>query len=252
MTNPSGKAPPLNVPNWEVIYNEDFKVDCNRGEFLSKYGATTTARKEGMPTSSPWKIGRYSPEILEVKDSQCIMNVETKNGYPRVAALLPKLTPEAPYGVDHGRFSICFKSESLPGYKVAWLLWPDTGNWPHDGEIDFPECDLSPLKLINGFMHRQNATEGSDQWHVKSSVVATDGHWHICTINWKPGGWRTAEVEFILDGVKLGETVERVPNGPMHWVIQTEPLLRWLKPDVLVKGRIFIDWMVAYKYAARG
>ena len=42
----------------------------------------------------------------------------------------------------------------MDGYKVAWLLWPKSGVWPRDGEIDFPEADL--IGTISAFMHRQN------------------------------------------------------------------------------------------------
>ena len=40
-----------------------------------------------------------------------------------------------------GRFSVRFRSDPLPGYKAAWLLWPESDNW-NEGEIDFPEGGL--------------------------------------------------------------------------------------------------------------
>jgi hypothetical protein len=33
-----------------------------------------------------------------------------------------------------------FKTDSMHGYKGAWLLWPASEVWPRDGEIDFPEA----------------------------------------------------------------------------------------------------------------
>jgi hypothetical protein len=42
----------------------------------------------------------------------------------------------------YGRYSVRFKADPLAGFKIAWLLWPDSGVWPRDGEIDFPEGEL--------------------------------------------------------------------------------------------------------------
>ena len=43
----------------------------------------------------------------------------------------------------YGRISVRFKADPLHGFKTAWLLWPDSGVWPRDGELDYPEGDLS-------------------------------------------------------------------------------------------------------------
>jgi hypothetical protein len=247
--NPSLVAPPLNVPGWTPIFWDDFNTNADRGMFLTKYGIKWDAYPTGWRTSSPWKVGMYDNSILEARDSCLIKNIATVDGTPRVAALQPKLSPVKPYGVPAGRFSIRFKCDPLPGYKVAWLLWPDSGLWPLDGEIDFPESDLSTNDTVHGFVHRQDAITGSDQWAVASNVSLTDGEWHTCVINYKPGTWRTSEVSFMLDGDLIGKWTERIPNGPMHWVIQTEPMLRWTKPDPTVTGKIMIDWAVAYRPA---
>ena len=69
------------------------------------------------------------------------------------------------------------------GYKTAWLLWPRSEVWPRDGEIDFPEGDLD--STIHGFVHRQGATSGSDQYAVSTSATYTS--WHtavpLCSVD---------------------------------------------------------------------
>lgn len=39
----------------------------------------------------------------------------------------------------------------LSDYGVAWLLWPQSDNWPWDGEIDFPESSLTGT--AHGYHH---------------------------------------------------------------------------------------------------
>lgn len=249
----SGQNPPGdNIRGWTQVLVDDFNVDCARGKFVGNpaYVARWTAYPTGWRTSKPWQAGYYNNTILEVKNSCLIKNVHTDSlGHALVAAPRPKLSPKSPYGAMSIRRSVRFKSDPLPGYKMAWLLWPDSGNWPKDGEIDFPENGLKPDSHIGGFVHKQNATSGSEQFHAGSLVLPTDGEWHTATINYKSGTWRTPMVEFILDGERIGKWVDRVPYGPMHEVIQTEPLLQWERPDKNVAGQIMIDWYAGYKAA---
>ena len=92
--------------------------------------------------------------------------------------------PLLPGGNDvlYGRYAVRWKADAIPGYKVAWLLWPDSEVWPRDGEIDFPEGNLDGT--VEGFMHRQNGTSGGDQDHAGSAVRFGDGRWHTAVTEW--------------------------------------------------------------------
>jgi hypothetical protein len=61
-----------------------------------------------------------------------------------------------------------FRADLLPGYKIAWLLWPDAyseglATWPQDGEVDFPEGDLAGG--FWAFMHSRWADRDRDRRH---------------------------------------------------------------------------------------
>jgi beta-glucanase (GH16 family) len=122
------------------------------------------------------------------------------------------------------------------------LLWP-LGQWPRDGEIDFPENGLDDLTEVGGFMHRQDATVGSDQYAMPHYAVDLTA-WHTFAIEWSPD-----YCAFVLDGVVIGSTDVRVPDTPMRWVLQTETNISATPPGTGVNGDIEIDWIKAYSYA---
>ncbi|HEX3641589.1 MAG TPA: glycoside hydrolase family 16 protein [Ktedonobacteraceae bacterium] len=159
----------------------------------------------------------------------------TENGTLMAAAIFPIL----PGNHLYGKFTIRFRSDALPGFKAAWLLWPDSEKWSHDGEIDFPESGIDGT--IGAFMHYQNGTLGSDQDVYSSTATYTS--WHTTSIEWSP-----KQVNFILDGQLIGTSTTHIPDTPMHWVIQTESCLPTC-PAATTAGNIQIDWITAYSPA---
>jgi beta-glucanase (GH16 family) len=137
---------------------------------------------------------------------------------------------DGPLGQLYGRYVIRFRADALRGYKIAWLLWPDSETWPRDGEI-------------SAFLHRQGATANNDQ-DAFFSGVAVSGDWHTAVIEWTPEA-----VQFILDQRLLGTSTNRIPNTPMHWVIQTETNLDGFQPDDSVAGHLQVDWVAVYTYS---
>ena len=148
--------------------------------------------------------------------------------------------PQAPRNQLYGRYAVQFKTDSMHGYKGAWLMWPTSEVWPQDGEIDFPEGDFD--STFNAYMHRQGATSGSDQDAFSTSSRWTD--WHTAVTEWTP-----TSVQFLLDGVVIGTSRSRIPNTPMRWVIQNETTLNGFAPSDSVSGHVLIDWVAVWSYA---
>jgi hypothetical protein len=243
--------PTGDIPGWKQIFTDDFTgvillgewSECSSAPFESKglpapYYTKWWAYTEGWPDTS--KTGIYSPsKVLSVKDGVLNIFLHAENGVPRVAAVVPLINGNSgPLGQLYGRYAIRFRAESLPGYKIAWLLWPDSGTWPRDGEINFPEGNLSDD--IGAFMHRQGATVSNDQDAFFSDVPFSGG-WHTAIIEWLP-----ESVRFILNDRIVGASTKRIPNTPMHWVIQNETNLDGLVPDDVVAGHLQIDWVAVY------
>src|SRR5262249_38755014 len=138
------------------------------------------------------------------------------------------------------RYSIRFRADKVPGYKLAWLLWPDSETWPRDGEIDFPEGDAGGP--ICAYLHYAGGTSPHSQ-DVHCSEQASDT-WHTASIE-----WTSTAATFILDGDVVGRSTARIPDVSMHWVIQTETLVHGPPPAAGVAGHIQIDWVAIYSPA---
>ena len=244
--SPSGPSVPTDdLDGWRHVFADDFATNVPTGEFPAKVS------KDWDAYPSPWKDtskkGTYSPKkVVSINNGVMTKFLRTQNGTPLVAAVTPKVTPNSPYGMKYGRFSIRMKTDRFSGYKMAYMLWPDVGGVTTgaiggggNGEIDYPESDFD-RDYVFAFIHRQGATQGSDQAYVKEYTDITQ--WHTYTMEWSPD-----LVVIYLDGVETGRTTERIPNTAMHWVLQAETSLN--KPTLAGdKGRVYIDWVSAWAY----
>jgi hypothetical protein len=226
------------LPGWRQIFTDDFLTDVPLGSFPSAVSSKWSAYQDGWTDTS--KNGTYYPsKVVTVHSGLMNLNLHTENGVHMVSAPVPKLPGATGSGGGqlYGRYVIRFRADPVAHYKTAWLLWPDSETWPQDGEIDFPEGDLDGT--ISAFMHRQNGTSGGDQDAYNTAV--TYASWHTATIE-----WTAAACKFILDGKSMGNSTSRIPNTPMHWVIQTETALSGGAPADGDTGNVQIDWVAVY------
>ena len=175
-------------------------------------------------------------KVLSVHDGALDYYIHSENGVHMVSA--PWVTTTK--GQAYGRYSVRFKADALPGYKTAWLLWPDSESWPADGEIDFPEGNLGSTDHINAFAHYASSAGGQDAF----STSATYSSWHTATVEWIPG-----KITFYLDGAVIGTSTKMVPTNPMHWVLQTETNLDGYAPADSVAGHVYVDWVSVWTKA---
>jgi len=242
-SSPSGENMPVgNVAGWRQIFVDDFTNDVALGSFPSAVADRWFAYPSSWHDTSG--NGKYYPEkVISQHDGLMDLYIHTENGVHLVSAPVPKLKNGShSYGAGllGGRYVIRFKADPLACYKTAWLLWPDSDTWPRDGEIDFPEGSLD--KTIKAYMHRQNGTSGGDQ--DAYSTNATYPSWHTAVTEWQP---EKNDLKFYLDGALVGHSTSRVPNTPMHWVIQTETSLSsGCVPADSTAGHVLIDWVAVY------
>ncbi len=215
------------LPGWKQIFEEDFSAgDVPVGAFPGDlYSARWSAGyQDGTPDTAGQlnggKSGYYPSKVLSVKDGALDWYLHSENGISMGAAPQPKIpnasaNPTRQNSLLYGRYSVRFKADSLAGFKTAWLFWPDSGVWPRDGEIDFPEGDLAGT-IFGAVHYPQSGADAFDK--IESPLYFTS--WHVATTEWSPG-----RVEFFLDGQSIGVSTTAPPTTPMHFILQTESCL---------------------------
>jgi hypothetical protein len=238
--DPSGESMPVgDLDGWRQVFTDDFATDVALGDFPAAVSAKWDVY--ASPVKDTFGHGTYTPEkVVSIDDGVLNKYIHAEDGVFMVAALLPKVPGSAVYGQMYGRYAVRFKMDRIEGYKAAWLLWPDSRAWPNDGEIDFPERDLVSDR-VTGFVHHQGARHGGDQTSANAPFDST--MWHTAVIEWSPD-----LVVFTLDGDVIERVTERVPNTPMHWVLQTETMLTSTLPPVSAAGNVQIDWVAAWQF----
>jgi beta-glucanase (GH16 family) len=233
--DPSGQSMPVgNLPGWKQVFVDNFSVPVPTGKFPAAVSGKWWAYPDGWQDTS--RNGTYSPsKVVSIHDGVMDMHLRTENGVSLVSAPEPKLAGTS-RGQLYGRYAVRYKADPVVGYKVAWLLWPDTDNWD-DGEINFPEGDLDDKAW--GFMHYINNPTEQD-WYQTSARFTS---WHTAVLEWTP-----KYVRYTMDGRVVGTSTDttKIPRSPMHWVLQTETSLNGVKPPVSSSGHVYIDWVAAY------
>jgi len=221
----------LEERRWRQVFREDFQAGAAAGEFESRYSEKWGVYPDGWRSTN--SAGTYHPSrTVSVHDGVADIWVgETEFG-PSSAALVPRLPT---YGQLYGKYSVRFRADPVPGYKVAFLLWPDSEVWPDDGEIDFPEGNLGGS--ISAFAHHASSSGSQEQFPTDQDF----GRWHVATTEWEPGHLR-----FYLDEALIGESVTKVPATSMHWVLQTEVADQ--PPPAGAQGHIYIDSVRAWSF----
>jgi hypothetical protein len=244
----SGQRLPVgDLPGWRQVFAEDFSHgDVPVGEFPgAAYRAKWSAGyADGTPDTagqvSGGKSGYYPTRVLSVRNGVLDWFLHSENGISMGAAPAPVIAntstgPHRPNSQLYGRYSVRFKADSLRGFKTAWLMWPDSGIWPRDGELDYPEGDLAGPFF--GAVHRSGSSHNIYDV-VPSHAMFTS--WHTATTEWIPG-----RVTFLLDGKRLGTLTTRTPIKPMHYILQTESCLTGC-PLPGTAGHVQVAWVAVW------
>lgn len=238
----SEKMPVGDLAGWRQTGFQDFSTPAATGEVGTVYGQDMRGYS-GFPDSSG--NGLYMPNsVLSVDNGKLIYFLHAEEGSAKVASVIPF----GYSGQKYGRYSVRFRYDALPGYKIAFLLWPTSNQWA-DGEVDWPEGDLDG-RLYGASAIKGSSSNGAVKFDPSERVYTPAGpnEWHIATIEWTPGS-----VKWFWDGGLVGQTTvpSGVPDRPMRWTLQAETSDRSHQafPEETTQGNLEIDWVVQYAYA---
>jgi hypothetical protein len=126
-----------------------------------------------------------------------------------------------------------------PSYTAVLLLWPDAGNWPRGGEIDFMET--SGRRTTDGVVHH-----GPDNRQVHGTATTDATRWHNWAVQWTP-----SSIVMFLDGRAWFRTTDETvqPPGPMHLCVQ----LDWFpRGGPATTSAMQVDWVREYATTGDG
>lgn len=185
---------------WTKVYQDDFTGSA-LGTGWGKYS--------GAIPSTPG--GTWSGSMVEVADGKLKLHTEKVNGAWNSGGVMNDVGGKTTYG----KYLVRFRMDKANGVKYALLLWPTSGQWPMDGEIDFAEDGGGSRKSTAGTLHW--GTTASHQ-QLQRNAKADFSKWHTVGVEWTPG-----KVVFTLDGKPYG-TIKNsnAPTKPMNLALQTE------------------------------
>jgi hypothetical protein len=67
-------------------------------------------------------------------------------------------------------------------YHPVLLLWPDSGDWPCDGEVDYAE-GVGDTSRMNFFLHH-----GCNNQQISARQAIDTTQWHNYAVDWQPDG----------------------------------------------------------------
>ena len=190
----------------------------------------------GAPKRSKWKVydapghshnGHRRPTALKVNGSVARI---TGNSSGTTGGMSAKFDRQ-----KYGRLEVRMRTNLRDSeYHPVLLLWPDSKNWPCDGEVDYGESGKS-TSLVHFYLHY-----GCHNKQVRASKTLDTTQWHNFAVDWQP-----KEITGYIDGIEWFRStkVKHQPPGSMHQTIQ----LDWF-PDgtALHKSWMEIDWVRVY------
>ncbi|MCP9001177.1 glycoside hydrolase family 16 protein [Pseudarthrobacter sp. RMG13] len=189
----------------------------------------------GAPDATKWSVhnsaghngnGVRSPQQVTVDGSKMVIT-GTPDG--TTAGMGAKFARQ-----KYGRWEVRAAGSGDNEYHMVSILWPDNGNWPCDGEVDYAETtgDWNVIKFFQHYSCSNTQTSATKALDVSQ--------FHNYAVDWSPAG-----IVGYVDGVKWFEETNtaHLPPGPMHQTLQ----LDWF-PDATADGagEMRVDWVRAY------
>ncbi|MHA7280428.1 DNRLRE domain-containing protein [Arthrobacter sp. MDT2-2] len=186
----------------------------------------------GAPDAAKWSVynsaghagkGFRSPAQVTVDGTKAVLT-GTPDG--TTAGMSAKFANQM-----YGRWEVRAAGSGDDEYHMVSILWPDSGNWPCDGEVDFAETtgDWNVIKFFNHYSCDNLQTSGSKALDVRQ--------FHNYAVDWSPAG-----IVGYVDGVKWFEdnAPGHQPPGPMHQTLQ----LDWFpNSSANGAGEMRVDWV---------
>lgn len=186
---------------WRQVFWDDF-TGSSLGHGWGEYNGTIPS----MPG------GEWDPSHVDVSDGKLKLLTQNVGGQWTSGGVMNHVQAQTTYG----KYEVRFRMDKAPGVKYAILLWPKSGTWPQDGEIDFAEDGGGSRTGTTATVH-WGPNQASKEM-IQRQLKGDFSQWHTLGVEWY---WD--KLTYTLDG-KAWATVytKNTPSKPMNLAIQTE------------------------------
>jgi hypothetical protein len=235
-TDPSGVAMPVgNLTGWNQIFADDFTSNVSLGSGFPSGAYDNTWGTYGDIADNSGQSYYDNAKSVSVSNGELDIYMHTAGSENMCGEMYPASNGSR-ISQTYGMYSVRYRVDLTNGYGGVWLLWPQDGQWPLHGEIDFPEGGFNGD--MYAYAHYANANGGQDNYSTNTLY----GGWHTATTVWTPG-----KEQFYLDGNLIGTSTTDVPSTPMYYSFQcgqgTNETLNGTE-----SGHMDVDWVVEYSY----
>jgi hypothetical protein len=207
--------------SWELVFQDDFNgpvVD------LSSWSIYNSPGNAGF--------GLRRPEAFSISDGNLVVTATMKDGQIVSGGMAHKVN------YKYGRFEFRVRSEpdSSEATSAVVLTWPQSEDWPVDGENDIYETLTSANRNpFHTFIHysAENKTV-----HFQHDAVGEQ--WHVLAMEWT---WE--KIVILRDGVVVWKLtdINAIPSVAHHLCIQLDAFKTTMTGTV----RMYVDWVKIYK-----
>lgn len=214
VTSPTSTATSNPTPTTGTADGTEAAKVRNWGRIVAGDEFATGTRPDGAKWqlyNGPGHAGRgvRSPDAWSVQSGYARASGTTAGTTGGMSAKYPGASRK------YGRWEVRLRASNVEQkYHFVSILWPDSGNWPCDGEIDYAEKPGSSMTEA-GFYNHFDCT--NDQTQVKKVLDVTQ--WHNYAVEWTSTG-----VVGYLDGVEWFRDANtgHLPPGAMHQTLQLD------------------------------
>ncbi|HEX3782856.1 MAG TPA: glycoside hydrolase family 16 protein [Pseudonocardiaceae bacterium] len=236
---PTGRATAATVAGRQLIAEDDFT-------------GSTVNSADWVPydENSSNGVSHWNPKELTVANGELCVHSHGKDptGAANYSGALAWSLGAG--NQTYGVWMVRARFDAGAGYGPAILLWPQSNDWPADGEIDLVESVQPSRDTALASVHWGTTAPG----YRESGTLRGDfTQWHVYAVDWEP-----TFVKISIDGTTVYDTRysavhPTIPKTPMHIVIQQEPgpygAPGWIVPpnsstpdDV----QVHVDWVRIY------
>jgi beta-glucanase (GH16 family) len=223
---PAPTPTPSAPGGWQLVASDDFNGSAVDTTKWSVYGPRIAGHAgNGVRASS----------AVTVADGLLTITAKMIDGTLVSGGMSGRLNQQ------YGRFEFRVRTDPDPSLATSGvvLTWPQSGNWPTDGENDIYETTLEGDRIpFKSFIH-YDATN-KQYWFRHEGIDGTQ--WHTMAMEWEPSA-----IRIYRDGALVWTVTDTaaIPDVAHHMAIQLDAFKQTMTGTV----RLQVDWVRIYKRA---